>query len=142
MIPDESTLSRLVAARLDLPVSQRLLDKNFKLSIIKRCWEDQLRIKREFINKTLSPISLKYFLLDDDFACEVDLYIACLILRKQFEYIDGKKENIIIPSIKMKQLKEETGIVFILSLLSVLSFIIILLLFGRSIWKTTKSYTV
>jgi acetylglutamate synthase len=47
LIPDESTLSRLVAARLDLPISQRLLDQNFKLSIIKRCWEDQLRLKRE-----------------------------------------------------------------------------------------------
>ncbi|CAF1028404.1 unnamed protein product [Rotaria sp. Silwood1] len=44
-IPDESTLSRLVAARLDLPVSQNLLDKDFKLSVIKRCWEDQLRFK-------------------------------------------------------------------------------------------------
>ncbi|CAF3600469.1 unnamed protein product [Rotaria sordida] len=47
-IPDEATLSRLVAARLDLPVSQRLLDQNFKLSVIKRCWEDQLRLKRNF----------------------------------------------------------------------------------------------
>ena len=48
-IPDESTLSRLVAARLDLPISQSLLDRNFKLSIIKRCWEDQLRLKRKYI---------------------------------------------------------------------------------------------
>jgi hypothetical protein len=47
LIPDESTLSRLVAARLDLPISQSLLNKNFKLSIIKRCWEDQLRLKRK-----------------------------------------------------------------------------------------------
>ncbi len=47
LIPDESTLSRLVAARLDLPISQSLLDRNFKLSIIKRCWEDQLRLKRK-----------------------------------------------------------------------------------------------
>ncbi len=51
LIPDESTLSRLVAARLDLPISQRLLDQNFKLSIIKRCWEDQLRLKRKLICK-------------------------------------------------------------------------------------------
>jgi hypothetical protein len=47
LIPDESTLSRLVAARLDLPISQSLLDRKFKLSIIKRCWEDQLRLKRK-----------------------------------------------------------------------------------------------
>ncbi|CAM4742785.1 unnamed protein product, partial [Rotaria magnacalcarata] len=89
LIPDESTLSRLVAARLDLPISQRLLDRNFKLSIIKRCWEDQLRLKH------------------DDFESECDLYMACLILQKQIEYIDGKKENIVIPSIKMKQIREE-----------------------------------
>jgi hypothetical protein len=47
LIPDESTLSRLVSARLDLPVSQRLLDQKFKLSVIKRCWEDQLLLKRQ-----------------------------------------------------------------------------------------------
>jgi len=46
-IPDESTLSRFVASRLDLPISQSLLDRNFKLSIIKRCHEDQLRLKRK-----------------------------------------------------------------------------------------------
>ncbi|CAF2372482.1 unnamed protein product [Rotaria sp. Silwood2] len=91
VIPDESTLSRLVAARLDLPISQRLLDQNFKLSIIKRCWEDQLRIKH------------------DDFVSECDLYIACLILQKQIEHIDGKKENIVIPSIKMKQIREQNA---------------------------------
>ncbi|CAF2926476.1 unnamed protein product [Rotaria sp. Silwood2] len=89
LIPDESTLSRLVAARLDLSISQHLLDQHFKLSIVKRCWEDQLRIKH------------------DDFVSDCDLYIACLILRKQIEHIDGKKENIVIPSIKMKQMREQ-----------------------------------
>ena len=49
-IPDENTLSRFVAARLDLPISQRLLDQKFKLSTIKRCWEDQLRLKRKINN--------------------------------------------------------------------------------------------
>ena len=44
-IPDESTLSRLVAARLDLQIAQSLLAQGFKLSIIKRCLEDQLRLK-------------------------------------------------------------------------------------------------
>jgi len=92
LIPDESTLSRLVAARLDLPISQRLLDQNFKLSIIKRCWEDQLRLKQ------------------DDFVAEIDLYMACLILQKQIEHIDGKKENIVIPSIRMKQIRERIEI--------------------------------
>ncbi|CAF1197190.1 unnamed protein product [Rotaria sp. Silwood1] len=91
LIRDECTLSRLVAARLDLSISQNLLDQNFKLSIIKRCWKDQLRIKH------------------DDFVSDCDLYIACLILRKQIEHIDGKKENIVIPSIKMKQIREQNA---------------------------------
>ena len=35
--------------------------------------------------------------------------MACLILQKQIEHIDGKKENIVIPSIKMKQIREQEG---------------------------------
>ncbi|CAF3665067.1 unnamed protein product [Rotaria socialis] len=89
LIPDESTLSRLVAARLDLPISQRLLDKQFKLSIIKRCWEDQLRLKH------------------DDFVTDSDLHTACMILQKQIAHIDGKKENIVVPSIRMKTIRED-----------------------------------
>ncbi|CAF4254303.1 unnamed protein product, partial [Adineta steineri] len=88
LIPDESTLSRLVAARLDLPISQSLL-KEFKLSIMKRCWEDQLRLKR------------------DDFLTDSDLRMACKILQKQIEHIDGKKENIVIPSVQMKKIQED-----------------------------------
>ncbi|CAF3394703.1 unnamed protein product [Rotaria socialis] len=88
-VMDEQLLSRLVAARLDLPISQRLLDRNFKLSIIKRCWEDQLRLKR------------------DDFVNEYDLFIACTILQKQVEHIIGNKDNIIVPSIKMQSIIEE-----------------------------------
>ncbi|CAF1373933.1 unnamed protein product [Didymodactylos carnosus] len=87
-IPDESTLSRLVSARLDLPISQNLLNKKVKLSVIKRCYEDQLR--------------LKY----DDFVSDCDLMMACTILQKQIDYIDGKKENIVIPNVYMKKLCE------------------------------------
>jgi hypothetical protein len=47
LIPDKSTLARLVTDRLNLPISQRLLDKGFNLSIIKRSWEDQLLLKRK-----------------------------------------------------------------------------------------------
>ncbi|CAF3748811.1 unnamed protein product [Rotaria sp. Silwood1] len=75
--------------------------QNFKLSIIKRCWEDQLRIKH------------------DDFVSDCDLYIACLILRKQIKHIDGKKENIVIPSIKMKQIREQND-EFIIDMLLIL----------------------
>ncbi|CAF4028337.1 unnamed protein product [Rotaria sp. Silwood1] len=88
MIPDENTLSRFVAARLDLPISQSLLNRNFKLSVIKRCWEDQLRLKQ------------------NDFATDCDLLIACIILQKQIDHINGRQENIIVPSIKMKMIRE------------------------------------
>ncbi|CAF1575186.1 unnamed protein product [Adineta steineri] len=89
LVSDENTLSRLVAARLDLPISQQLLSQNFKLSIIKRCWEDQLRLKQ------------------DDFTSDTDLLIACIILQKQIIHIDGNKENIIVPSMRMKSVREK-----------------------------------
>ncbi|CAF1028763.1 unnamed protein product [Adineta steineri] len=89
LIPDEDTLSRFVQKRLESPISQCLLDKKFELSIIKRCWEDQLRLKKE------------------DFISGFDLSVAYSILQKQNEHIDDKKENIVIPSIKMKQIREQ-----------------------------------
>ncbi|CAF1230151.1 unnamed protein product [Rotaria magnacalcarata] len=92
LISDESIMSTLVADRLDLPISKRLLKQNFELSIIKRCWEDQLRLKH------------------DDFVSESDLYMACLILQKQIEHINGITENIVIPSIKMKQIREQINV--------------------------------
>jgi hypothetical protein len=42
---DENTLSRLVAARLQLPVSQSLLNRGYRSRIIKQCFEDQLQLK-------------------------------------------------------------------------------------------------
>ena len=52
----ESLLSRFVAARLDLPYSKKLL-KQFSRFVIKRCWEDQLRIKRELEIRMISECS-------------------------------------------------------------------------------------
>ncbi|CAF1358156.1 unnamed protein product [Rotaria sordida] len=78
MISDENTLSRFVAARLDLPISQSLLNRNFKLSVIKQ----------------------------NDFATDCDLLIACIILQKQINHINGRQENIIVPNIKMKMIRE------------------------------------
>jgi hypothetical protein len=46
-ILDEDFLLQLVTERLDLPISQSLLSRNFDLSIIKRCYEDQLRLQRK-----------------------------------------------------------------------------------------------
>ncbi|CAF4504251.1 unnamed protein product [Rotaria sp. Silwood2] len=85
---DSNILSRFVAARLDLSSSQNLLDQNFKLSVIKRCWEDQLQLKQ------------------DDFISDADLLIACTILQKQIDHIKGNKDNIIIPSVQMKRILE------------------------------------
>jgi hypothetical protein len=53
LIPDESTLSTLVDARLHLPICQCLLDENFILSIIKRCWEDQVRLTGRRKNRNI-----------------------------------------------------------------------------------------
>jgi len=72
-------LGRWVSARLDLPVVERLRSQ-YKLPIIKRCIEDQLRIK------------------NDDFTSDIDLTMACLILQKQIDCINGCKDKIIIPS--------------------------------------------
>jgi hypothetical protein len=32
--------------------------------------------------------------------------MACLILQKQMEHIAGKKENIVVPNIRMKEIHE------------------------------------
>jgi hypothetical protein len=47
------------------------------------------------------------FILDEDFVSDCDLLMACTILQKQIEHIDGKKENITIPSVAMKRIREE-----------------------------------
>ncbi|CAF0762638.1 unnamed protein product [Adineta steineri] len=87
-INDPNVLSRYVAARLDLTISQSVLDENFILSVIKRCWEDQLKLKQyDFIDST-------------------SLFIACVILQKQIDHIKGNIENIIIPSTKLKLIRE------------------------------------
>jgi hypothetical protein len=48
-----------------------------------------------------------FVFVEDDFVSDSDLHMACLILQKQIECIDGKKENIIIPSIKMKKIRDD-----------------------------------
>ncbi len=52
------------------------------------------------------------FVLDDDFIDECDLFVACMVLQKQIERIDGKKENIIVPSVAMNKIRarEQSGI--------------------------------
>ncbi|CAF1065672.1 unnamed protein product [Rotaria sordida] len=81
----QNELSQLVAARIDLPVVERLRSQ-YRLPIIKRCIEDQLRIKQ------------------DDFLTDIDLSTACLILQKQIDHIKGCQDKIIVPS-KHQQLE-------------------------------------
>ena len=76
---DRETLIRSVNARLDLPVVQRLREK-YALSIIKRCIEDQLRMNH------------------DDFQSDNDLTMACFVLQKQIDAIQGDPDRIITPS--------------------------------------------
>ena len=47
-----------------------------------------------------------FIYLEDDFVTDCDLFIACIILQKQIEYINGNKNNIIVPSIKMKLIRD------------------------------------
>lgn len=50
-------------------------------------------------------------ILDEDFTSDSDLLMACTILKKQIERIDGKKENIFVPSVAMRKYREnmQTG---------------------------------
>ncbi|CAF4088102.1 unnamed protein product, partial [Rotaria sordida] len=91
---DEVFYSPHIRSRLDLSILQSLIAQGFHLSIIKRCYKDQFDLKH------------------DDFADDSNLLVACMILQKQIERIDNKKENIIIPNIKMNEthLREQTGI--------------------------------
>jgi hypothetical protein len=103
---DDDTLALDVAARLDLPISKYLLEKNFQRSTIERCWADQLRFKSK--NKEIFFCYVYIFIyLDDDFANDCDLRIACEIFEKQIEIIDKQKKNIIIPSISLKEIYEK-----------------------------------
>ena len=75
----QDELNRLVAARLDLPIVQRLRFR-YKLGIIKRCFEEQLRMK------------------NDDFASDLDLVMACYLVQAQIDNIQGYEDRIIVPS--------------------------------------------
>jgi hypothetical protein len=43
----------------------------------------------------------------DDFQTDSDLVIACTVLQKQIDYINGNKENIVVPSVRMRKIHEE-----------------------------------
>ncbi len=101
---DDDTLALNVAARLDLPISKYLLEKNFQRSTIERCWTDQLRFKSK---KQRNILFVFVIYLDDDFVNDCDLRIACEIVEKQIEIIDKQKKDIVIPSISLKEMYEK-----------------------------------
>ncbi|CAF0953260.1 unnamed protein product [Rotaria sordida] len=76
---DKENLMRLVNARLDLPITQRLCTQ-YRPSIIKRCFEQQWKINH------------------DDFSSDDDLIMACFILQKQYDACQENSNNLIIPS--------------------------------------------
>lgn len=45
--------------------------------------------------------------LVDDFVSDCDLRMACTILQRQITVIDGKKENIIVPHVRMRKIRED-----------------------------------
>ncbi|CAF0906593.1 unnamed protein product [Adineta ricciae] len=83
-IPDQATLDALLKARLDLPISCHLRNEGFEFSIVSQCWKNQLELKK------------------DDFADDMDLYIACVILQKQNEH-NNQDKSVVIPENIKKQ---------------------------------------
>lgn len=73
---DNETVNRLVQPRLDLPIVERL-QQDYKLEIIKHCLEEQFRKNH------------------DDFPSDYDLTIACMILKKQTDILEGKLGHIV-----------------------------------------------
>ncbi len=81
-----------------MSVSKNLVAEGFDLSIIESCYENQFRLTGK-IKSCFHIKRRKFYLisfLGDDFVDDCDLRMACMILRKQIELIDGKEENIII----------------------------------------------
>jgi hypothetical protein len=82
-------IDRMVKARLDLPVVEKLRLEGYSMAIIRKVYEMQLRFKK------------------DDFKTDVDLRVACLILDKQVKLINGNEANILIPQNWMKKFLED-----------------------------------
>ncbi|CAF1255260.1 unnamed protein product, partial [Didymodactylos carnosus] len=91
-IPDENTMTKLIVDRLNTPIAQRLFTV-FSKSVVKRCFEDQLRLKLE------------------DFVTNNDLFIACVILQKQIDVINGNSENVVIPKQKLNDINQKQMVV-------------------------------
>lgn len=66
-------------------------------------------IERYSNNRFILPLKnpIRFFHSGDDFHSDVDLLLACTVLQLQIQYIDGKKENILVPRIAMNKLREK-----------------------------------
>ncbi|CAF0969056.1 unnamed protein product [Adineta ricciae] len=82
-------IDRMVKARLDLPVVEKLRQENYSMAIIRKVFEMQLRFKK------------------DDFKTDVDLRVACLILDKQVKLINGNEGNILVAQHWVKKYYED-----------------------------------
>lgn len=85
----QEDISRYVASRLDLPIVGQLRSK-YTMAVIKRCLEDQWKIK------------------NDDFKSDTDFHMACFILQKQIDHIKGRKDKLIVPSAQRIELENLT----------------------------------
>ena len=57
--------------------------------------------------KIFHKIHFTFCVTDDDYLDQIDLFICCIILQRQIDCIGGKKENITVPSVTMKKLREQ-----------------------------------
>ncbi|CAF3410675.1 unnamed protein product [Rotaria sp. Silwood1] len=66
----------------------------------------KIDILKQIRKRTFSNWPHKTSPSNDDFVSDSDLLVACMILQKHIEHINGKKENIIIPNVKVNQIHE------------------------------------
>ncbi|CAF0850387.1 unnamed protein product [Adineta ricciae] len=80
----DDELDRMVKARLDLPIVEKVRELGFKIAVIRKALEMQLRFKK------------------DDFKTDNDFRYACLILNAQVVLINGMSHAVLVPQEWMK----------------------------------------
>ncbi|CAF1315026.1 unnamed protein product [Didymodactylos carnosus] len=86
-------IDRMVSARLDLPIVEKLRNEGYTISII----------------NSLIIVYLIYsymYFIEDDFKTDTDLRIACYVLNKQVQLINGNEDRIIVPQKRLKDSSE------------------------------------
>ncbi|CAF3578311.1 unnamed protein product [Rotaria sordida] len=85
----DDEIDKMVKARLDLPIVEKLRKLGFTMAIIRKAFEIQLKNKH------------------DDFQSDNDLRMACLMLHQQVKLINGNENNLLIPQDWMKKYIED-----------------------------------